>query len=72
MIYTYVLRTADRDAGDALDLLETQADQSLARLALSTRLDLVERSGRSRVIVVVVMIVIMLVVVSVVDLLDSG
>lgn len=75
---THVLWPPEGNPGDAGHLLQAQTEESLARLTLRARLDLVKSSLGGRVLlVVVVMVVIMIVVIVLVlvvgmDFLDSG
>lgn len=75
LVETHVLGPAESHSVDSVDLLQAEGEESLAGLALRSRLDLVEGGGGSGVelllLMVVLMIVLMLRVVGV-DLFDLG
>lgn len=62
--YAYVLGPPESDTGDTRDLLQAEGEESLPGLALRTRLDFLEGSGRSGVFLVFV-VVLMVVIVAV-------
>ena len=75
---TYVLWPPECDPGDTRHLLQAQREESLARLALGARLDLLERSLRGGVLLVVMVVIVVVIMVMVVllvvgmDLLNGG
>lgn len=69
---THVLRSPEGNPGDALHLLQAQTEESLTRLALRARLDLVKSSLGGGVLLMVVVVVVLMIVLMVMLVLVLG